>query len=255
MSELHDLAALYVVDALIADEIHEFEVHLAECLTCQKEVTDMRRVTEKLSRSVQAEPPPSLRTAVLARISETSQEPASLTSTTAPAPASGPQVRGNVVPLKPREPSRLPYLVAAAAVLLALGFGGWALQSHQDVNEANNQYAEMAQLLSAPDVRTVSASVPGGGSASVVISRTRGEALFVAAGMPTLANNKVYELWTVTTVPARAGTFTPSTSPAVVSLPAAALSASRIAISVEPDGGSDKPTTQLVLSVRVPRTT
>ncbi len=269
MNDLHDQAVLYVVDALEPDEGQDFERHLEGCPDCQQEVRDMRAVTEQLSRSVAAEPPASLRSAILARIADTPQESAAPhvaaadqhlaaapDSAAPPARAAqaDPASRSNVAVLRRSWPSRLPYLVAAAAVVTAVGFGGWALQSRQDVGEANQQYSEIALLLATPDVRTVSGSVLGGGGGTVVLSRSQARAVFVAAGMPSLSNGKVYELWTVAGSPVPAGLFTPGDAPVVVHLPGAALSASRILVTVEPSGGSEHPTSSPVMSVTVPRT-
>jgi len=248
MNELPDMAALYVVDALEPDETAEFETHLADCPDCQQEVLDLRIVTEQLSHSAEADPPPSLRAAILARIAE----PAAGSPTPTDAPEADGRVPSNVTALRPRRPSRVPYLVAAASLLLAVGFGGWALQSHRDVSQANSHYTDIAQLLATPDVRTVAGSASGGGSGTVVLSRTKARALFVAEGMPALSSDKVYELWTITKAPVPAGTFTPGDGPAVVNLPTAALSAARILLTVEPSGGSDQPTTKPVMSVKVP---
>lgn len=243
MTEMHDLTALYVVDALTPDEIQEFETHLAECDACQKEVADMRDVTAHLARSVEAEPPASLRTSVLAGIAETNQEPQSTTER-------GPDST-TVVALHRRRPSRLPYLVAAAGVLIALGFGGWGLQSRQDAQQAQDRQAQIVQLLGASDVRTFTAPAADGGSATVVLSKIRDRALFVADGLPTLPADKVYELWTVTKAPVPAGTFTSGTAASLVTLPDAALSAGAVALTVEPQGGSDQPTTTPILHLRL----
>jgi len=245
MNEVHDLAALYVVDALSLDETHDFEAHLANCVGCQEEVADMSSVTEHLSRSVQAKPPESLRAAVLAGITSTPQDP--------PVPAAVDRAPADsVVQLAPRSPSRLPYLIAAAAVLLALGFGGWGLQSHQDAQQATDQQAQIIQLLGARDVHTVTGTGPGGSSGTVVLSRASEKALFVANEMPALSGNKVYELWTITDTPVPAGTFRPGSNVTLVTLPAAALSANQIAVTVEPQGGSDHPTTTPVMSLSLP---
>jgi anti-sigma-K factor RskA len=70
--------------------------------------------------------------------------------------------------------------------------------------------------------------------------------------MPSPPSGKVYELWTIAGRPAPAGTFTPGSGGSVVRLPAAALAAKQIAITVEPSGGSSQPTTKPVMSVDVP---
>jgi anti-sigma-K factor RskA len=252
-NEVHDLVALYVVDALSDDESRHFEAHLAGCAECQQEVTEMREVTERLSRSVASEPPASLRSSVLSGIAGMAQEPVAVervVDTTAERPGSAVD---NVVPLRPRLSTRLPLLVAAAAVLFALGFGGWALQSRNDAQEAQSQQSELVNLLAAGDVRTVSGSVTGGGSGTVVLSRTRDQAVFVSTELPALPDDRVYELWTIKRTPQPAGTFTPSDSGALVTLPTAALSADQIAVTVEPKGGSEQPTSEPVLAVDVPR--
>lgn len=255
MSDLHDLAVLYVVDALEADEAREFKDHLAGCAECQLEVREMSAVTADLSRSVEATPPASLRAAILAQIAETPQEsPTAQPHVSAPGLGQRNQPRSgsNVVELASRRPSRLPYLVAAASVLLAVGFGGWALQSRQDVTEAHQQYTSIAELLATPDVRTASRAVSGGGSATLVLSRAQARAVFVAEDMPSLDDGQVYELWTFDRGATPAGTFTPADEPAVVDLPTAALSASRVMMTVEPSGGSKHPTGRPIMSVDVP---
>ncbi len=234
MNQLHDQAALYVVDALTPEETYDFESHLAGCPACQEEVADMRNVTQYLASSVKADPPASLRAAVLAGIVDIAQEPA-----------------GNVVSLDSRRPSRLPYLVAAASVLLALVSGGWALQSRQDAQQAGDRQAEIVQLLGAGDVRTVTGTGPGGSSATVVLSKANGQAVFVASDMPALPSGRVYELWTISGNSVPAGTFTPDGSAALVTLPDAALSAARIAVTVEPAGGSEHPTTAALIALRL----
>src|SRR5579864_3534810 len=159
----HDVAALYVMDALAPDEAREFEDHLAGCDECQREVVEMRSVTERLSRSVEVDPPPSLRSALLAEIATTDQEPVEPVQ----APASAPPEAGRlaeVVPFRSRRARRVALLVAAAAVVLAAGFGVWGLQNRHDAQQANDQVAQLVNLLGASDVQTVSGHVAGGGS-------------------------------------------------------------------------------------------
>jgi anti-sigma-K factor RskA len=258
--ETHDLVALYVVDALSAEEAQEFESHLEGCAECRKEVAEMRTVTEMLSSSVDADPPSALRGSILAEIAVTAQEPGDRRSV-GPAPAADDAARAervavpdNVIPLRRNLGSRLAYLVAAASVLLAVGFGGWALQSRDDAHQASGQQAQLLDLLGAGDVRTVSGTATPGGSGTVVLSRDRAEAVFVATDLPDLPDGKVYELWTVTDKAVPAGTFDPDDDALLVTLPNAALSAAKVAVTVEPQGGSQQPTTQPILAVPIPTT-
>lgn len=258
MTEVHGVAALYVVDALTDDETEEFENHLAGCVACQEEVAEMRNVTVQLTRSVEADPPAALRSAVLESITRTPQEAAAerdedpTTRQPVDARATG---ADNVVDLRRRAPSKVPYLVAAAAVLFALGFGGWGLQSRQDAQQASDQHAEIVSLLGAADVRTVSASGPGGSSATVVVSQDAAKAVFVVSGMPALSEDEVYELWTVHGTAVPAGTFGTVDETTLVTLPDAALSANQIAVTVEPEGGSQHPTSKPIMSLPVPKAT
>jgi anti-sigma-K factor RskA len=86
----------------------------------------------------------------------------------------------------------------------------------------------------------------------VVLSDKQGKALFVGRQLPSLESGKVYELWTINQSVVPAGTFTPTTQTSLVSLPDAALDASKIAVSVEPTGGSPQPTTTPIMVLSVP---
>jgi anti-sigma-K factor RskA len=239
--EAADLVALYVVDALSPAEREGFEAHLASCTECREEVAGMRDVSARLSHSVEAEPPASLRSSLLAQVAATPQD--------SPVSASA----GNVVAMPQRAARRFPYLLAAAAVLAAVGFGGWAAESRQNAEQAASAQQALVSLLGASDVRTVSGTTSNGAAGTVVLSRARDRAVFVTAGMPSLPDDRVYELWTIADRPVPAGTFRSDGDSVVVDLPAAALSAPTIAVTVEPSGGSAQPTTTPIIALRVPR--
>jgi anti-sigma-K factor RskA len=249
----NDWAHLYVVDALTDDERRDFEAHLAGCTRCRPTVAELSAVTERLSQSVAAEPPAGLRAHVLAAIAA---EPVALASRR-PAVESEPAAATSTDPVtvvslsRPRRSQRFPTLVAAAAVTLALVCGGWALASRHQAQQADSTRAQLTSLLASHDVHTVSGTA-GGASATLVVSESRNEAVFVAGNMPTLPDGKVYELWTITGPPRPAGTFSGADS-TVVSLPTAAVDATLVAVTVEPAGGSAHPTTQPIMSLDVPR--
>lgn len=286
--DLHSQAYLYVVGALDPDEVAEYEAHLSECADCQKEVADMREVTAQLSEVVAAEPPTALRASVLARIAETPQETASPaaadqgeTSRTAGRHAAAvPTVTGpaapqetvqptdqketftageddtsNVVPLRRSWATRASVAVAAAAVIAAAVVSGWAINernnAQHDAEVAAAQADQLTKVLGAADVQAASAEVTGGGTATVVRSQSEGVALLVAADLPTLESDQVYEAWTIEgdNDPVPAGTFEPEGAHTTFELTQAALEAGAIALSVEPTGGSPAPTTTPIVAV------
>ena len=250
-ADIHDQAHAYAVGALSPGESSEFAAHLETCAICRREVMDLREITAALSNSIATDPPPELRAAVLAEISRTPQE------TTPQEAAAGTQPSEHaVVPLRRRSTaSWTTSLLAAAAVLAAVAFGGLWWQERQDADDATAQADQLTSLLSADDVQTVPGVSSGTGHpGTIVMSRDEGSAFLVPAELPGLPDDKVYEAWTISgsEAPVPAGTFTTSASETVVPLPAASFEADTMAITVEPDGGSDAPTSDPVATFALP---
>ncbi len=260
MNDLHSLAHAYVVGALSPDEVREFERHLIECDGCTADVIDIRAVTSALSTTVATDPPARLRSAVLSQIAQTAQEPAATAVADRTPTASESTSRGNVFEFRPSRRRRVATsLLAAAAVVAAVGFGGWAYQADQDAensqriaNQARSDTTEMASLLSSDDVRTVSGRFSQTDhTGTVVMSKRLGKAMFVAEGLPNLPDDKVYEAWTINGNQEPAGTFTDDQS--ILRLSDAAFTADRLAITVEPEGGSTQPTSEPIFTVVMPQ--
>ena len=277
-SDLHPQADAYVLNGLTSSETAAFETHLETCAACRAEVAALRQVTAQLSEAVATPPPATLRSAVLAQIATTPQD-ATATAVSPPSQnrlgarepgvqhrhrrtrETGDAGRSTVVALRPSRRSRGGALLAAASVLAALGFGGWALDGRQDAQRdardsqasagaAIEQTQQLTSLLASPDVKTVPGSFARGGQGAVVYSQTAGSALLVADQLPALPADKVYEAWTVTKHPVPAGTFDAAGN-TTVELPDAALDAASIAVTVEPRGGSDKPSGDPIFTVKL----
>jgi anti-sigma factor RsiW len=73
-SELHQLTGAYALDALPDDERMAFEIHLADCSTCQQEVAEFAATTGALGAAVAETPPPGLKGEVMSIIATTRQE-------------------------------------------------------------------------------------------------------------------------------------------------------------------------------------
>ena len=101
-------------------------------------------------------------------------------------------------------------------------------------------------MLAAPDASTIQGV--GKGSATLVVSRSRNQAVLLASDLPDLDAAHVYQVWLIGRDGARsAGLMQPEAShqmrPMLAEVPAGT---DRIGITVEPAGGSRGPTTPSV---------
>jgi anti-sigma-K factor RskA len=101
------------------------------------------------------------------------------------------------------------------------------------------------QVLDAPDASRVAHQLPGGATATVVRSKDVGKAVLVASRMPAPPAGKVYQLW----LQDDAGTMRPAglmtgSGDQVLVLTGDARDAAGAGITIEPTGGSPRPTSQ-----------
>ena len=239
-ADIHGLSGAYAVDALENGERAAFEQHLAECPECQAEVASLREAATQLSALSETMPPPSVRDAVLAGISNVRPLPPLEPPSTVSSPASS--ADADVLPMRPRRrPSWL--LAAAAAVLVAVGGLSWHPWSH---GPDNGQLTATEQVLRAGDAQRLQ-KVVDGARATIVRSASLGEAVLIADHMPNAPAGKDYQLWL--NLPGRgmvsAGLMPRNAQqPVTVLLQGDARKALGAGITVEPAGGSTKPTTQ-----------
>lgn len=203
---LHDLTAAYALDALEPEERDAFEEHLAGCDSCRVTVADLRAAAAELAWAVEpAAPPPELRSRILdAARAE----------------------RPNVVPLRPRRLNPV-WAVAAVAACAALALGLWNIS-------LENQLSSRAGALE----RVPVSGLPG----SVVVARG-GSAALVAFRLPAAPVGRTYEAWVLSgndAIPA--GIFSGGDGSTFVRIHGTVKKGSKIALTVEPAGGSKHPT-------------
>jgi len=251
--DVHASSGAYVVDALDPAEREEFERHLTTCAMCRAEIAELSEATSMLSLLTEQAPPPEVWARTVAQTRTIRQLPP---LERAPAPAS----RVDELAIRrARRTASVSRWIAAAAAVVALAAGGGFVHSHQQLNNVRADRATTLQqltdtqdkqdatqrLLSASDLKTARAPVTGGGTATVLASAKDGQVLFVAAGLPTLAASKTYQLWLIDGAgkPVSAGTFG-SPSGTVQQLVTGNLDSTAIVgLTVEPSGGSKAPTT------------
>jgi anti-sigma-K factor RskA len=252
--ELHDQASLYVVGALSPSERETFERHLASCARCRDEVASLGPVADLLVYAVpQHNPPLDLRGRVLAAATP----PAAAT----PRPAL----------------AVMPWLLAAASLVIAVSLGAYALQLRGRVDALGAQLraamdnaaslerqltdvqrtAVRAQLvaavISAPDLARIDLAgqkTAPRAAARAFWSDSRDTLVFNASNLPPLAPGRTYQVWVIPpgqgAMPISAGLIAPDPegrAEAVVPTPPGMPPPSVVAVTDEPAGGSQGPTT------------
>ncbi|WP_088290724.1 anti-sigma factor domain-containing protein [Kineosporia sp. A_224] len=249
-ADLHALTGAYALDALDDLERRTFERHLAGCAACREEVRGFRETAARLADGVTLAPAGAMRDRVLAEVRRTPQLP--------PLQRDGEQQdaagRG-----RPPASGRTWVAAAAVAAVLALGGGTFGAvewraaqdaRARQDAAVAREQ--RIATVLSDPARRLVSAPVSSGGTVTLAVAGDR--AVVLTAGVAGLPADRTYQLWVVRSDGIRSLGLGPAAADAAGSWarPVEGIRpGDTVAVSVEPQGGSQQPTTEPVAAVKV----
>lgn len=234
MIDVHALVGAYAVDAVDDLERAAFERHLAECPACQSELASLREAAATLPLMEPLEPPARMREHVLAGIGGIRPLP----------PEVAPREEPEAAPSRRRfRPSAL---VAAAAAVIALGAGaGLVVQQPWD-DSSQVQPTAAERIRAADDAQTFTAKVDGA-TATVTLSKSMNQAVLDTRDMPDAPSGSVYELWLVhdeRMVPA--GLM--ANGDHEVILEGDPATATGFGITVEPDGGSEEPNLDAVVT-------
>lgn len=245
-AELDELAGAIALEALPDDEAQRVAAHLQTCTASHAELLELQEVVSLLPLACeQVEPPAALRHRILAEA--LAPRPALRVL-----PATAPDA-----PTRHRNWQMSGVWAAAAALLVAFGFGLWNVQLHGQLND-RYQAGQRAQLQSllAGRIQPLQPQASGAGISAAVVLADNGHA-YLTGTLPALPAGKVYEAWVVTGgQPHPAGTFAVSTAGvpqgtttsgsapvqyADVLLTAPVASGQSVAITEEPAGGSATP--------------
>jgi anti-sigma-K factor RskA len=206
MSEIHNAVGSYVVNALDPDELEEFEAHLAVCSTCTREVQEFSETAAQFSLLASTAPPPAeLRSSILGAISEVRPLPPEPPAATEPAAAStrSPKTLPAERPIdelalrRQQRRTRILSVLVAAVVAAALALGGVVYGLVQSRQAQVAQQAAETELLTAPDVKTYTATMKDGGQISFVVSRSLNGAMFIGNDLLAVGADQTYQLWTL----------------------------------------------------------
>jgi len=226
---VHDLTAAYVLDALDAEEAREYERHLAECDRCQDELAELSQGAAALAYAAEAPaPPPALRESIL---------------------DAARRERSNVVPLRPRW-TRTAQAATAIAAVAAVALGIWAASLSRSLDSersAHDRAEQTLAVLSDPSARRI--SLEGSNPGQLVVG-SRG-AVLVVQGLRMPQPGKTYEAWVIDDgQPKPAGTFDAGSDTTVHPLEEDVPPGATVAVTMEREGGVEKPTGSVLVSAK-----
>jgi len=242
--EVEELLGAYAIHALGDGERVVVERHLETCSTCRREVDAHFEIAAALAlgQAVDA-PPPGLwdRIVVALPPDGTAAPRADGTRPTVPGPLRG-----------WRSPRRVAAVgVAAAAVaticVLAVSLAGTDQQLSQARQDLRSPVAAFRHALAVPGHRTAMLRTSTGTDVAEIVVDPGGRGYLLASRMPVLAQGRTFQLWAVVHGrPISIGLF--GNHPAAIAFDLGSASATTLAVTVEPAGGTQTPTSPLLAS-------
>jgi anti-sigma-K factor RskA len=242
---LEETLVAYALGALSDAELADVRRHLALCPACRAEVGELTAAVTLLPLAVEpVEPTPELRGRILAaaRAAPAAEPPLRIVPA---APSVGPQ------PVARRPSVWRPWLLTAAAALLAVGVGFSNVVLRQDLQERERQ---LAVFESASRTLALAGPAEQQGARGVLVERAGGGTpVLLLEGMPAPEGNRTYQVWVIRGgQPVSAGVLPPrAAGQQRLELTQSLTGVQTVAVSVEPAGGSPSPTGPIVLATNL----
>jgi anti-sigma-K factor RskA len=225
-----DLIAPYVLGAVSPIEERQIRDHIISCDECMAQAESFAVVSAALPLAADPVPlPQGFTDRVIGRTQE--NRPA----------VDSPAAAGH--PPWYRRWSGFPALATAALLVVALVLGASLLNEHRSLDQRQKVLAALLHHdQDAMELRGTSSAV-----AKVV--PTENGSIFVAAGLRKAPNAHTYQLWLIKNgSPVSAGTFDISNGIAVLESRRSLAGYDQAAVTVEPAGGSQQPTTRPIIA-------
>jgi anti-sigma-K factor RskA len=234
-----DLKDAYVLGALPEEERLEFEQYLAAHPELQAEMEELSTVAGLLAFSVrEQEPSPDLRRRIMDTVEAEAVQPRTS------------QRRSWLARLweavGPRD------LALAAAAVLAIGLFSWSMLLQGEVRDLQGRVQSLQSQpqdqSQGPQMIALGGAGTEQGVRAELVTLKDDRAVLVAENMPPAPEGKTYQIWVIKgDTPKPSGLFEPKGDSIAVVVENPVEGADAVAVTVEPEGGSKKPTTDPML--------
>lgn len=264
-SWLDEHIELYAVGALDDTEIDRIEVEIARETVAEQrryrhEVARTREALARMTVQVATPPPPQIRELIMANLSS---QPRSSSDGRAAPPDFDRSTDGvdigkaappnNVIDLAARR-RRISLAVGSVAAALMLIIGGVLVgrvtAPDTGAPVASQLEQDTSAVLSAPDMQLRQDAL-GDGNVTVAASRESNKAVVFADGLPPTPTGQTYQMWLLgeSHDPTSVGLMQGDPGRQVIALDDLTGS-NQLGITIEPDGGSPQPTSEVITAVQ-----
>lgn len=246
-------AEVYALDAVSEEERTTIEVYISAAAeddrnAFNERVRQARETATAAYATDLADPPADLLERIMALLPGHAAEPGHAPSPAAGAPesAGGDELAAHRHRKQPRPSSTRRWLIGAAAAAV-IGIGSVTVA--QNALEPSMQ----DQVVQATDVRNANLDIPAGGTAELALSESVGAAVVTLHNVPAPPPGKVYQMWRLPesgSAPESVGTMTGEDVSDTESTVLEGIDGySAVAITVEPEGGSQTPTMPIIAQI------
>lgn len=231
-----DLREAYALGALSESERRELEGYLTLHPELRPEVEELNSIANTLAFSTtEYEPSPEVR-----------QNLMRVVGAEAGAEAGTGQAGRTPVLERLRGFLSLRTLAPTAMAIIAVALLGWNVLLQGEVQDLQGQLQDRQTYA-------MQGSGPAGDTEAEVVKLEDGRSVIVAENMPTPPEDKTMQIWVIEDdTPQPAGTFRPDSGPVSAAVEGSLEKADAVAITVEPAGGSEQPTSDPVLQTNIP---
>ena len=231
-----ELKEAYVLDALPEEERREFEEYLAAHPERQAEIEELNAVAGLLALSPEEyEPSPELRQNLMS-IVEAEAEPVL---------AARRRERRESSLMRLREFFRLRNLALVAAAALLIGLLSWNVLLRSEIRGSQNEVGELRA------VELQGSALPEEASAEIVRLENQ-KAFLIAEDLPAVGEGETLQIWVIDDDgPKPSGLFEPKEGVVTVPVTRSLKGAEVVAVTVEPEGGSPRPTRKPMMAAKI----